>query len=86
MNGLKNQVGKAPIEKLTKKTIFNPKWSNKKVMKASEIAVKRTLKAGVTDGKYTTEVFGETVTACMKNGKPDTVYGAIKVTEELLTK
>ncbi len=75
LNGLKNQVGKAPIEKLTKKTIFNPKWSNKKVMKA-----------GVTDGKYTTEVFGETVTACMKNGKPDTVYGAIKVTEELLTK
>lgn len=86
LNGLKNQVGKAPIEKLTKKTIFNPKWSNKKVMKASEIAVKRALKAGVTDGKYTTEVFGETVTACMKNGKPDTVYGAIKVTEELLTK
>lgn len=84
MSGLKKQAGKAPLEKLLKKTIFNPKWSDKKVLRASEKAVSEALKHGVTNGTYVTTIYGETVTAAMKNGIANTVYGDFMVTVEML--
>ena len=38
----------------------------------------------VTNGTFTTSIYGETITAAFENGIPKTVYGAIVVTEEML--
>ena len=84
MNGLKSQYGKAPLEKLLSKTIFNPKWSDKKILRASQKAIQQALKNGVTNGTFTTTIYGETVTAAIENGVPQTVYEAVIVTAEIL--
>ena len=84
MNGLESQYGKAPLEKLLSKTIFNPKWSDKKILRASQKAIQQALKNGVTNGTFTTTIYGETVTAAIENGVPQTVYEAVIVTEEML--
>ena len=86
LDGLRSQVGHRPISELIKKTIFNPEWSTDKILRAADKAVKEAFKHGVTNGKYTTKVFGETITTCINNGIVDTVYGAIMVTEEMLLK
>ena len=74
----------SPNLKLLSKTIFNPKWSDKKILRASQKAIQQALKNGVTNGSFTTTIYGETVTAAIKNGIPQTVYGAVIITEEIL--
>ena len=66
------------------KTIFNPKWSDKKNLRASQKAIQQALKNGVTNGAFTTIIYGETVTATIENGVPQTVYEAVIVTAEML--
>ena len=84
LSGLKSQYGKAPIQKLLSKTIFNPKWSDKKVIRASQKIIQQALKNGISNGTYTASIYGETVTVVMKNGIAQTVYGAFQVAEEML--
>lgn len=81
---MKSQYGNAPLEKLLSKTIFNPKWSDKKILRASQKAIQQALKNGVTNGAFTTIIYGETVTATIENGVPQTVYEAVIVTAEML--
>lgn len=81
---MKSQYGNAPLEKLLSKTIFNPKWSDKKILRASQKAIQQALKNGVTNGAFTTIIYGETVTATIENGIPQTVYEAVIVTAEML--
>ncbi|MGI0528635.1 hypothetical protein [Treponema socranskii] len=69
---------------LLSKTIFNPKWSDKKILRASQKAIQQALKNGVTNGAFTTTIYGETVTATIENGVPQTVYEAVIVTAEML--
>ena len=84
LNGLRSQYGKASIQKLLNKTIFNPSWSDSKILKASKKVIELAIKNGVTDGTFTATVYGETITAAFENGVPKTVYGVIVVTEEML--
>ena len=81
---MKSQYGNAPLEKLLSKTIFNPKWSDKKNLRASQKAIQQALKNGVTNGAFTTIIYGETVMATIENGVPQTVYEAVIVTAEML--
>ena len=81
---MKSQYGNAPLEKLLSKTICNPKWSDKKILRASQKAIQQALKNGVTNGAFTTIIYGETVTATIENGIPQTVYEAVIVTAEML--
>ena len=81
---MKSQYGKVPLEKLLSKTIFNPKWSDKKILRASQKAIQQALKNDVTNGTFTTTIYGETVTAAIENGVPQTVYEAVIVTAEML--
>ena len=74
--GLKSQYGKAPLQKLLGKSIFNPKWSNEKVLSASQKIIQQAIKHGVTNGEYKAKNYGETVTAIMSNGIAQTVYGS----------
>lgn len=53
---------------------------------ASEKAINEAVKYCVQNGIYSTNIYGENVTVVMKNGIVDTVYGTIKVTEEMLSK
>ena len=42
------------------------------------------IKNGVTNGAYSTTVYGETVEVIMSNGVPQTIYGKIPLTLEML--
>lgn len=87
LSGLRNQASRCPKEylvNLTKKTIFNPKWSDRKVLNASMKALNEAIKNGVTNGAYSTTVYGETVEVIMSNGVPQTIYGKIPLTLEML--
>lgn len=86
LRGLRSQVGYRSINELTKKTIFNPKWSDEKIFAAAGKVIKEAFEKGITNGEYTATVFGETITASINNGVVDTVYGTVKVTEEMLLK
>ena len=44
LSGLLNQSTYRPLEDLLKKTVFNPSWSNDKIIRTSQVAIKRGLK------------------------------------------
>lgn len=69
-------------EKLAnKKTVFNPSWSEEKVIEASNIAYEKAVSQGLTSGKLTVEVFGEKITVYMnQDGVLDSIYGSYKCT------
>ena len=87
LSGLRNQASRCPKEylvNLTKKTIFNPKWSDRKVLNASMKALNEAIKNGVTNGAYSTTVYVENVEVIMSNGVHQTIYGKIPLTLEML--
>ena len=69
---------------LSNRTFFNINWSEKQVIKAIDTVYNLAIKSGITDGKFTSTVFGEQVTVCISNYSLQTAYGNIVYTLEQL--
>ncbi|MEL5900303.1 hypothetical protein AAGC94_19930 [Clostridium sporogenes] len=76
---LKQKGLKDTAEKLLKdKSFFNPKWSQKQIIEATETAYNKLLNKGISHGEHSVEVFGETINVYMENGVFRSAYGNYK--------
>ncbi|WP_252225245.1 hypothetical protein [Clostridium sp. ZBS2] len=65
---------------LSKKSFFNPSWTEEQVTNALNSAYKDAVSKGITDGYHTYKIYGEEINIFMREGKFSTGFGNHKFT------
>ncbi|WHH58413.1 RHS repeat-associated core domain-containing protein [Petroclostridium sp. X23] len=81
-----HQSKEAVEQYLSKKSFFNPNWSEQQITQALNSAYKDAVNKGITNGYHTIEAYGEKVQIFIRDGNFSTGFGTHSLTYEQLIK